>query len=251
MAIPDSDGVIHAGYQDPPPPHGANLTVFDSEAGGSPGSGQAALTWSHVGPQGPTGSQGPAGVTGATGPQGAEGPTGLQGPTGPQGLVGPQGPVGPPGPSPDSRPVYLNQDLLVEGITWIYIQYSGSNPNYRVYANAPSNQTLLLGEYAPGSVVNIQAALSAFVEAAGSSWIAVGTLSDILSSPPPPNNGVLAVIAVNVANVGYGQFSNAGTGITFAGFAAPSLGYAPWDNFADAVAALEAMFNNITWSPSS
>ena len=45
MAIPDSNGLIHAGYQYPPPAHGANLAVFDSEAGGSPGGGKVEVTW--------------------------------------------------------------------------------------------------------------------------------------------------------------------------------------------------------------
>ncbi len=74
-SIPDSSGVIHACYQNPPPAHGANLQVIDTGAGGSCGGGMAALTWNQTGPQGP------AGATGATGPQGPAGPS-TAGPTG-------------------------------------------------------------------------------------------------------------------------------------------------------------------------
>lgn len=76
MAIPDSSGVIHVCYNSTPPTHGTNLLVFDSEAGGSPGGGQVALTFNQTGPQGPTGAQGPIGATGPTGPAGPQGPSG-------------------------------------------------------------------------------------------------------------------------------------------------------------------------------
>ncbi len=76
MAIPDSSGVIHAAYASPPPAHGANLQVFDSESGGSPGGGAVALTFNQTGPQGPTGAQGPIGATGPAGPAGPQGPPG-------------------------------------------------------------------------------------------------------------------------------------------------------------------------------
>lgn len=62
--------------------------------------GERAISWNSLGPQGPTGPQGPKGDTGAkgdTGPQGASGEpgaAGLQGPKGDTGPVGPQGPGG-------------------------------------------------------------------------------------------------------------------------------------------------------------
>lgn len=84
MAIPDAAGVIHVCYSSPPPAHGAPLQIFDSEAGGSPGGGQAALAFGQAGPQGPAGAAGPAGATGATG---ATGPAGPQGPPGPTASV--------------------------------------------------------------------------------------------------------------------------------------------------------------------
>lgn len=60
-SIPDSGGVIHACYQNPPPAHGANLQVIDTGNGGSCSGGMAALTWNQTGPAGPAGATGPAG----------------------------------------------------------------------------------------------------------------------------------------------------------------------------------------------
>lgn len=71
-SIPDSNGVIHACYQSPPPAHGANLQVIDTGNGGSCSGGMVALNWNQTGPQGPTGA---TGATGATGPQGPAGPS--------------------------------------------------------------------------------------------------------------------------------------------------------------------------------
>jgi hypothetical protein len=56
-SIPDSSGVIHACYQSPPPHHGANLQVIDTDNGGSCGGGMVALTWNQTGPQGPPGPE--------------------------------------------------------------------------------------------------------------------------------------------------------------------------------------------------
>ena len=44
-SIPDGSGVIHACYQSPPPAHGANLQVIDTNSGGSCAGGAASLTW--------------------------------------------------------------------------------------------------------------------------------------------------------------------------------------------------------------
>lgn len=54
-------------------------------------SGDVAVTWDQVGPQGPSGVDG---ATGPMGPAGAVGATGVQGPAGVDGATGPQGPVG-------------------------------------------------------------------------------------------------------------------------------------------------------------
>lgn len=63
-SIPDSNGMIHACYQSPPPAHGANLQVIDTGNGGSCSGGMVALNWNQTGPQGPAGPTGPQGPAG-------------------------------------------------------------------------------------------------------------------------------------------------------------------------------------------
>ncbi len=72
-SIPDSGGVIHACYQNPPPAHGANLQVIDTGAGGSCSGGMTQVTWNQTGPQGPQGATGPQGPAGPS----TAGPSGL------------------------------------------------------------------------------------------------------------------------------------------------------------------------------
>jgi hypothetical protein len=65
-AIPDSNGVIHACYQD----NNGNLRVIDT--GQTCKNNESPLNWSQTGPQGP---QGPVGPVGPQGPQGQPGST--------------------------------------------------------------------------------------------------------------------------------------------------------------------------------
>ncbi len=139
MAIPDSNGELHACYQNPPPAHGAPLNIIDP-ATGSPGGGQVEVTWSVTGPAGPqgaTGPQGPQGVAGPQGLQGVQGATGLQGlqgvagPAGSQGSQGPEGPQGPQGAAgiPLSLPTFNSSggELDVSGtVIFRSTAYQGS-----------------------------------------------------------------------------------------------------------------------------
>ena len=226
MAIPDANGELHATYQNPPPAHGAPLNIIDP-ATGSPGGGQAEVSWSVAGPPG---AQGPQGIAGS------------------QGVAGTPGPQGPPGSSPDLRPLYLNQSVLVDDVSFIFITAGNNDPDYYVYTNT----NMLLGRYAPGTASNAQTALSAFLNTVGESWVSVGTLSDI--TPYGGTRGASAIVAVNLARVGF-ELVDGGTGITVAGFAGPSFGYAPWDTYVNAAAAIGTLVGNVTrnvnWSPSS
>lgn len=67
------------------------------EAGDVCRSGEVAIRWNQVGPQGPAGPTGPAGPAGPQGEQGPQGVPGPQGEAGPQGEPGPQGEAGPSG----------------------------------------------------------------------------------------------------------------------------------------------------------
>lgn len=70
--------------------------------------GEEALSWNVVGPEGPPGPQGEQGPIGPQGEQGVQGPIGpqgeqgVQGEPGPQGEQGPEGPAGPAGPKGDT-----------------------------------------------------------------------------------------------------------------------------------------------------
>ncbi|HEY3714942.1 MAG TPA: collagen-like protein [Jatrophihabitantaceae bacterium] len=94
-AIPDANGQVNGCYATSNTllgPAKGSLRVVDP--GERCRSGETAIAWSQVGPQGPPGVAGPTGPQGATGLQGTTGPTGPQGATGP---VGPQGDTGPAG----------------------------------------------------------------------------------------------------------------------------------------------------------
>lgn len=64
-AIPSSDGTITACYVTA----SGVLRVIDTDKGDVCFRGEATLTWSQTGPQGPTGLTGPQGTKGDTGPR--------------------------------------------------------------------------------------------------------------------------------------------------------------------------------------
>lgn len=240
MAIPDSNGQLHAVYQSTPPAHGAPLNIIDP-ATGSPGGGQAEVTWNVAGPRGLQGATGPAG------PQGIAGAQGPQGPQGVQGIQGVQGAQGPAGATPDQRPFYFN-GVKLSDIMVITIDLDNNNPIAQVVAQGGSGGPMALGGYAQSAIGNCQTALSTFINAVGYPWIAVGTVTSM-----PWVNGTKGPIAVNLDHPGFG-FSDGGTGLVFngppsAGYV--SFGYAPGSNFADAAAIINAMVRSVTWSPTS
>ena len=65
-AIPDSNGVIHACYDNA----GRTIQVIDTEAGGVCPAGQTALNWNQTGPPGPAGPPGPPAQSATQGPAG-------------------------------------------------------------------------------------------------------------------------------------------------------------------------------------
>ncbi len=85
-----------------------SLRVIDSSAAECK-SGESALSWNQVGPQGPKGDTGPQGPKGDRGPQGSQGPKGDQGVSGPPGPQGDQGPRGPV-TAPNYQLVYVHGD---------------------------------------------------------------------------------------------------------------------------------------------
>jgi hypothetical protein len=91
-AIPDSDGVIHACYDET----SGQARIVDPESGSPKGCGknEIALEWNRQGPKGEQGDVGPQGPAGPTGPAGPAGPSGATGPAGPVGPAGPAGPAG-------------------------------------------------------------------------------------------------------------------------------------------------------------
>jgi hypothetical protein len=237
MAIPDSNGQLHAVYKDPPPAHGSPLNIIDP-ATGSPGGGQAGVSWNVAGPQGPQGATGPAGAQGVAGAQGPEGPEGIQG------IQGDTGPQGPTGLSPDPRPFYLNGARLSD-YSYISIDLDNNDPAAAVQAGGSPAGTISLGAYVQAAVGDAESALAAFLAAVGYPWISVGSLSNMAWT-----NGSKGVLAVNLDHIGL-AFSDGGTGIKFSYYQQPSFGYDPWDNYADAAAAIQDMIRNVTWSPSS
>lgn len=80
-AIPDENGVIHGCYSTK---NGALRVVNYSVSGPSISCapGEAGVTWSQQGPQGPQGLPGAQGAQGLPGPQGVKGDTGATGPKG-------------------------------------------------------------------------------------------------------------------------------------------------------------------------
>lgn len=139
MSIPDSNGVIHTAYQNPPPAHGANLQVFDSEAEGTPGGGCVALTFNQ---------QGPKGEKGDTGSQGSQGEPGLSGSTlyysevaGPLTMTGSydfQDLVGGPAVTFD----YVVNSLVRMYAVYLYSNVVGFIVNERVWASDQNGQLL-------------------------------------------------------------------------------------------------------------
>lgn len=243
MAIPDSNGQLHAVYKTPVPGHGNPLNIIDP-ATGSPGSGQVEVTWSVTGPAGPQGAMGPQGLQGVAGAQGVTGPQGV---AGSQGATGPQGPQGPSGETLDQRPFYLN-GVRLSDIMVITTDLDNNNPITQVVAHGGAGGQMTLGGYAQSAIGNFQDALSAFIDSVGYPWIAVGTLSDMSWT-----NGTKGPVAVNLGHAGFG-FSDGGTGLIFNGPPSSgyvSFGYAPGGNFADARSIINAMVRNITWSPTS
>jgi len=76
------------------------------------------ISFSLIGPQGPTGPvapTGPQGPTGPVAPTGPQGPTGPVAPTGPQGPTGPVAPTGPTGPQ--SSVSYITYDASFTNLT--------------------------------------------------------------------------------------------------------------------------------------
>lgn len=130
--------------------------------------------------------------------------------------------------------------------TCITIDLDNGNPAAVVAAQGGPSGPVTLGNYVQADAANAQAALDAFIDAAGYPWIEVGAVSGMTWV-----NGTKGILAVNLDQPTL-SYSDGSTGVLFSCYAEPSFGYAPWGSYASAATALStALIRSLTWSPTS
>jgi hypothetical protein len=151
-SVPDDSGLLHGCYA-----RNGDFRLIDAPKEQCK-SGEKAISWNQVGPQGPAGAQGP------TGPQGAVGPAGAAGPQGPEGPTGPSGPAGPAGVGLESLdqlaglPCRLGQPE--EGIVTLHYDATTWEVSISCLPSNLHTLTVVLAGGGPGTVVSDAAAIN-------------------------------------------------------------------------------------------
>ncbi|HEY1705612.1 MAG TPA: hypothetical protein VGG75_38490 [Trebonia sp.] len=113
--------------------------------------------------------------------------------------------------------------------------------SYESFTVQYGNGEFGLADYS--TAADVDTAVATFVEDAGFPWIAVGSAGNI---PDNDNEVVNWTLAINLGSWALTSLSDSGDGLRVNG-SGSTPGYAPWDNFADAMAAILSITGNSAW----